>query len=210
VPLLLLNNPPLCVGDQHAYRHLRASGPAALPQGPSLRSGLFCPGPSSLNRPHPPQLQHIPTSPLHGLYEMPCCACTTCLGSPRLVLCFRLVLLLDMSPTSATESSSAAFTQFFADNISLRPAWAARHSLCHPHSDSRGRMIFRGRLRFAFAATCRFARSPVGADRNCFQPTGAFTSGLPMRQVTPSHCRISLRWQLSNSIGRTFTCWTTN
>ena len=26
---------------------------AALPQGPSLRSGLFCPGPSTLNRPHP-------------------------------------------------------------------------------------------------------------------------------------------------------------
>ena len=49
--------PPRCVGDQRAYRHLRASGPAALPQGPSLRSGLFCPGPSSLNRPHPPQLQ---------------------------------------------------------------------------------------------------------------------------------------------------------
>ena len=27
---------------------------AALPQGPSLRSGLCCPSPSSLNRPHPP------------------------------------------------------------------------------------------------------------------------------------------------------------
>src|SRR5205823_5140 len=27
---------------------------AALPQGPSLRTVLFCPGPSSLARPHPP------------------------------------------------------------------------------------------------------------------------------------------------------------
>jgi hypothetical protein len=27
----------------------------ALPQGSSLRPGLFCPGPSTLNRPHPPQ-----------------------------------------------------------------------------------------------------------------------------------------------------------
>jgi hypothetical protein len=35
-------------------RHRRASGLPALPQGPSLRSGLYCPGPSSLNRPHPP------------------------------------------------------------------------------------------------------------------------------------------------------------
>jgi hypothetical protein len=30
---------------------------ASLPQGPSLRSRLFCPGPSSLNRPHPPHSQ---------------------------------------------------------------------------------------------------------------------------------------------------------
>ena len=39
-------------------RHRRASGFAALPQGPSLRSGLCCPSPSSLNRPHAP---HSPT-----------------------------------------------------------------------------------------------------------------------------------------------------
>src|SRR5258708_25772478 len=44
----------LCVRDGCACEHLRASGSAALPQGPSLRSGLCCPGPSSLNRPHPP------------------------------------------------------------------------------------------------------------------------------------------------------------
>jgi hypothetical protein len=35
-----------------------ASGMTALPQRPSLRSGLCCPGPSSLNRPHP---SHWPT-----------------------------------------------------------------------------------------------------------------------------------------------------
>jgi hypothetical protein len=35
-------------------RRRRASGFAALPQGPSLRSGLCCPSPSSLRRPHPP------------------------------------------------------------------------------------------------------------------------------------------------------------
>ena len=40
------------------HRHRRASGLTALPQGPSLRSGLCCPSPSSLNRPHPP---HSPT-----------------------------------------------------------------------------------------------------------------------------------------------------
>ena len=39
-------------------RRRRASDLAALPQGSSLRSGLCCPSPSSLNRPHPP---HSPT-----------------------------------------------------------------------------------------------------------------------------------------------------
>jgi hypothetical protein len=45
--------PVLCPG-RCAFNHLRASGGAALPQGPSLRSGFCCPSPSSLNRPHPP------------------------------------------------------------------------------------------------------------------------------------------------------------
>ncbi len=40
-----------------AHEHRRSSGYAALPQGPSLRSGLCCPGPSSLSRPHPPHSQ---------------------------------------------------------------------------------------------------------------------------------------------------------
>ena len=39
-------------------RRRHASGMAALPQRPSLRSGLCCPGPSSLIRPHP---SHWPT-----------------------------------------------------------------------------------------------------------------------------------------------------
>ena len=42
-------------------RHRRASGLSALPQGPSLRSGLCCPSPSSLNRPYPPHsAPHFP------------------------------------------------------------------------------------------------------------------------------------------------------
>jgi hypothetical protein len=57
---------PSCRLRQHTFlaqsrgiapvqQHRRASGFAALPQGPSLRSGLCCPSPSSLNRPHPPR-----------------------------------------------------------------------------------------------------------------------------------------------------------
>ena len=50
----------LCVEAMRSVKHRRASGSAALPQGPSLRSGLCCPGPSSLTRPHPP---HSPAHP---------------------------------------------------------------------------------------------------------------------------------------------------
>ena len=45
--------PALSRGVVPVRRHRRASGLPALPQGPSLRSGLYCPGPSSLSRPHP-------------------------------------------------------------------------------------------------------------------------------------------------------------
>ena len=44
----------LCVRDDARVGTSVRADPAALPQGPSLRSGLFCSGPSTLNRPHPP------------------------------------------------------------------------------------------------------------------------------------------------------------
>jgi len=45
---------PLGVGAVVRFEHRHLSRSAALPRGPSLRSGLCCPGPSTLNRPHPP------------------------------------------------------------------------------------------------------------------------------------------------------------
>jgi hypothetical protein len=52
-PLSNLFVPALCRG-RCALEHRHSSSLAALPQGPSLRTGLCCPGPSSLSRPHPP------------------------------------------------------------------------------------------------------------------------------------------------------------
>jgi hypothetical protein len=52
--------PLLCVGDDALVCPSVRAVPAALPQGPSLRSGLGCPGPSSLNRPHPPHSRAHP------------------------------------------------------------------------------------------------------------------------------------------------------
>jgi hypothetical protein len=49
--------PPLCVGAVVRLSAAIRAELSALPQGSSLRTGLCCPGPSSLNRPHPPQLQ---------------------------------------------------------------------------------------------------------------------------------------------------------
>ena len=80
--------PALCQG-RCAYEHLRASGSTALPQGPSLRSGLFCPGPSTLNRPHPPHSRAQPDFTVSRLIRVTFAVhIGICLGDPRLVLSF--------------------------------------------------------------------------------------------------------------------------
>src|SRR5678815_553100 len=61
----------------------------ALPQGPSLRSGLCCPGPSSLMRPHPPHSQaHPDFTVLRLIPDAFAVHIHICLGDPRLVLSF--------------------------------------------------------------------------------------------------------------------------
>src|SRR5260370_13077784 len=63
--------------------------PAALPQGTSLRSGLFCPGPSSLNRPHPPHSRAHPDFTVSRLIRDAFAVhIRICLSDPRLVLSF--------------------------------------------------------------------------------------------------------------------------
>ena len=49
--------PPLDGGMGDGWSATVRAVLSALPQGPSLRSGLFCPGPSTLIRPHPPHSQ---------------------------------------------------------------------------------------------------------------------------------------------------------
>ena len=83
----------------------------SLPQGPSLRSGLFCPGPSTLNRPHPPHSRARLDFPallvMRGAFAVP-----AGLGDPRLVPCFRCPFCLGMSSSKTPESPAAACTQF--------------------------------------------------------------------------------------------------
>ena len=62
---------------------------AALPQGPSLRSGLFCPGPSSLNLPHPPHSRaHLDFTVSRLIPDAFAVHIRICLSDPRLVLSF--------------------------------------------------------------------------------------------------------------------------
>ena len=52
-----LSIPALSLGESANTDTAKIGPGTAPPQGSSLRSGLFCPSPSSLNRPHPPHSQ---------------------------------------------------------------------------------------------------------------------------------------------------------
>jgi hypothetical protein len=108
-----------------------------LPQRPSLRSGLYCPSPSTLNRPHPFHSQaHHDFAVLRLIQDA--FAVLVRLGDPRVVPCFRCTFLLDMPSTRTTGSSSAALAQSFADDIAFAKRPTARHSqFCPSASDGR-------------------------------------------------------------------------
>jgi hypothetical protein len=77
-----------------------------LPQGPSLGSGLCCPGPSSLNRPHPPHSQaHRDFTAWRLIRDV--FAVRERLGDPRVVPGFHCSFLPGMpsSPTSGSPTS---------------------------------------------------------------------------------------------------------
>ncbi len=94
---------------------------SALPQGPSLRTGLFCPGPSSLNRPHPPHSQAHPDFAalrfIRGALAVPIShrPRQPASGSELSLMVFR-----NMSPSETTGNSPVAFTQYFTGNAGLR------------------------------------------------------------------------------------------
>ena len=154
---------------------------AALPQGPSLRSGLCCPGPSSLNWSHAPHSQaHLDFTETAYTRCLRCAAYCD-LGNPRVDPCFRWHSVSTCRPPGPREVHSAAYTQFLH-----RRRWPSTKGDCGlgtskiPHPPILvGGSVFEASLRFTFVATCRFARPPVGADQVFTQPTWTFTSGLP-------------------------------
>jgi hypothetical protein len=96
------------------------------PQGPSLESGLFCPEPSSLTRPHPPPSRahhHFIAWRLIG----DAFAVRERLGDPRGVPSFRCPFFPGM-PSSMTPGSSTSLVQNFGVDVAFAEIRAARHS----------------------------------------------------------------------------------
>src|ERR1017187_7493085 len=97
------------------YRH---SSLTALPQRSSLRSGLYCPCPSTLIDLIRPTHEHSPISQLTAGYtESLCCA-----GAPRPPASgseLSLLVLVSMQPSMTTENPPVAYTQFLHQRHSL-------------------------------------------------------------------------------------------
>ena len=145
--------PLLCVRDDALTNTSVRADPAALPQGPSLQSGLSCPGPSSLIRPHPPRSQAHPDFAawrlIRDIFAVP--------GlhrpwPPTTGSELSSTLFHNMSPSTSTGNSSAAYTQYFTEDASLQLRMTVSAFPSSSHSDSGEGLSFRGlttvRLRY--------------------------------------------------------------
>ena len=96
------------------HRHVVNTPPT---QGPSLGSGLFCPGPSSLNRPHPSHSQAHRDFTARRLIR-DAFAVRERLGDPRVVPSFRCTFLPDMPSSPTPGNSNIATVQYLdADTV---------------------------------------------------------------------------------------------
>jgi hypothetical protein len=159
-------------------RHRRARGPAALPQGPSLRSGLCCPGPSSLTGPIRPTRRHSGTSSPCDLYPLPS-LCPSGLGDLRVVPCFHCCSFSACRPLRPRGVHRLHTPSSFADDTGLHRA-SNCSALPTPPPSASGGTFFSRLNRFACATACRVACLPGGSDRSMLQPTETFTLGLSM------------------------------
>ena len=92
--------------------HRRGRLGSPPPQGSSLGSGLFCPDPSSLNRPHPPHSRARPDFAARRLIRN-AFAVRERLGDPRAVPGFRCPFLPGMPSSMTPGSSNIVIVQVF-------------------------------------------------------------------------------------------------
>jgi hypothetical protein len=118
---------------------------ATLPQGPSLGSGLCCPDPSSLNRPHPPHSQaHPHFTALRLIGDALAVRCR--LGDPRGVPSFCWSFFPNMPSFQTAGSPSVALTQFFPDDSDLHQAFSGSVLPSDPLIRFRGVVLFAASL----------------------------------------------------------------
>ena len=178
--------PALSRGLTYDQRYRRASGLTALPQGPSLRSRLCCPGPSSLNRPHAPRSQTRHNFPAWR------------------VICDALAVLAEHQPRPSTSGSELSLTvpsQHVALNVPgessapLLPTSVRRFRLRLPLPQARHSQVLHlnplrvapnfGASWFAHALQPAELLASRGPDRmHRTQPTKAFTPELAVESVT--------------------------
>ena len=135
------------------------------PQRPSLGSGLFCPGPSSLNRPHPPHSRAHPDFTAWRLIR-DAFAVRERLGDPRVVPSFRCSFLPDMPPSPTTESP----TSIFSRTSMPPPARHSQHSRNPFHAGGR----FRGFTGSLPLQSARLLAPLYGSDWDTSPATGDF------------------------------------
>ena len=129
------------------------------PQGPSLGSGLFCPGPSSLNRPHPPHSQaHRDFTAWRLIRDA--FAVRERLGDPRVVPGFRCSFRPGMPPSLTSGSSIIVSVQNTDVDIGLCHGPNGSALPIIPQSVSRGARFSRLRW-FATVTACQVAGPPV-------------------------------------------------
>ena len=132
----------------------------AILQGPSFRSGLCCPGPSSLSRPHPPHSQaHRNFIALRLICDA--FAVRERLSDPRVVPGFRCTFHPDMPSPTTPESSSIHQFQSRDVDIGLRHGNNGSALPIIPQSASRETFHFEASMVRSFATACQVARRPV-------------------------------------------------
>ena len=145
-------SPVLCRRPPARWSTAMRATYAALLQGLSLRTGLCCPGPSSLNQPHPPHSQAHHNFVVRRLI-CDAFAVRERLGDPRVVPRFYCSILPSMSPSETPGSRPLHTSSSFATHTCLH---RLRNGSALPTLGDFGAYWF------AFATTCWVACLPNG------------------------------------------------
>jgi len=126
----------LCVRDDVAFEHLRASGLPLYPRGPRSGPGYAVPVHPRLTGPICPTRGHIPISPPGSLYEMPSRCSSSVPRRPTTGSGLSSMPFHNMSSSTTTGNFSVAYTQYFTENTGLQLRMKVSAFPSSSHSDS--------------------------------------------------------------------------